>query len=665
MPSYEISFPVNSYNMEDSEATTTRTGIDGAENVFLLYGGAGGWLGESLEGLWQKGGDFVNVTSWTALISGGSLLLTSAGAGTAWIYAQPKSLLDEDFVHVVHLGVPATVSSGKVFSAYRYFMGTFGSGDPESQNNYLRYGLRNNNGTYQYSLYKRVAGGASTAVKDWTALSNAKAALKTVWDTTVVLSVEDGATSCAGSFTPAGTYTLSLDITEAYQAFRVLSDDGTGRTAYSACDTVSVPDFDCRYDLLDADTNKGIVKVFDTMGSAVEADWAQVFDPDHVFVGDCVVQNGLIRLWVGEGAQYGLKLYYWNGSAWAQPKNRFRPYLTTSGTYVDYPFLKSVQTLTLENVSLRVRSENSGVEDGNFYVDYTLNLERGRLNFSVSGLLTYPSEPLYLDYYNSSYQRFGYAGNAETAGVGDDDLLINGSNTTLSDNFMVTFDDSGLPVLCTLSISRKPDSGAARFLTYHGGKSVFESITYATLPLTTIYVGFTPFAKIAYTFKEAELATLSGGATAENDATASGGQVAYLDAQNENVSYLFTAGTDLPKGRYAAVFRVKDANQVANDLNIFVYNNTDSQFRNDGNGDSLETCSASWTFKILFFDITDADASGTKTFRIYAYKYSATANAISVDYFLIVPLGNGCDFPQDIAHNALRSLTKTKNIYKR
>lgn len=51
------------------------------------------------------------------------------------------------------------------------------------------------------------------------------------------------------------------------------------------------------YALAGADYNKGEVKIWDTTGDSVEANWQRVFSPDHTFatIGHCVVENGLIR----------------------------------------------------------------------------------------------------------------------------------------------------------------------------------------------------------------------------------------------------------------------------------------------------------------------------------------------------------------------------------
>jgi hypothetical protein len=450
-----------------------------------------------------------------------------------------------------------------------------------------------------------------------------------------------------------------LDITEAYQAFRVLSDDGTGRTAYSACDTVSVPDFDCRYDLLDADTNKGYVKVYDGDPSTTGV---QVFDPDHAFSGDCYVQSGLLRLHVDEGVQYGLKLYGYIGAAWVQPLNRLYVRLVTDGVDLTYPFLKSIDSYGLEKCKVKVRLCDSATENTDYYADLYITIERGKYCLTFEFDAVSPLQNVRFSFFNGSALRFGYVGNAETYGVGDDDLNLNAANATMTDCFLVAFDDVGTAALAFIGANQTPSSA---FQATDGGNLYVIDTVSTDVSTTKFFVGLVPFTNIAYTFKEAELATLVGGATAENDVTASGGQVAYLNAQSEYAYWRIVAGTHLPAGRYIVLFRVKDTNQVANDLRFYVYNSSDLCYRDEPNTYRYVTCAAAWGFFKLVFDITSADVSGTDNIDLLVEKFYANANAISVDYFLIVPLGNGSDFPQDQAHNALRTLTKTKNIYKR
>ncbi len=126
------------------------------------------------------------------------------------------------------------------------------------------------------------------------------------------------------------------------------------------------------------------------------------------------------------------------------------------------------------------------------------------------------------------------------------------------------------------------------------------------------------------------------------------------------VRYQFTAGTDLPAGRYMALFRIQDLNQVTNGVGLRVYNSTDSEYRNEEGAQRTITATSAWNYWQLVFEITDADVSGTDTIFLEVQQVQPS-NDVWIDYFLIIPVGNGNDWPQDLAHNALR---RHDNIYR-
>jgi len=256
--------------------------------------------------------------------------------------------------------------------------------------------------------------------------------------------------------------------------------------------------------------------------------------------------------------------------------------------------------------------------------------------------------------------RFGYAGNGY---VGDNDLALSGSNPTRSDNFGVQWDDAGVAALGFM-VSKDSKPGTY-WQTYQGSLLIFYPLSIAQIGETTLIVGAVPFSLIANTFKEAESATLGGGATVAADAAASGGQAALLDAQNEYVRFTFNAGTHLPAGRYLGVVRVRDINQVANDFRRRILNLTDSQDRNENNAIVDTVATASYTYYSLVFDITSVDVTGLDAFYIQVTKATANANEIYVDYILIVPLGDGRDGPQDFAHAALRTSDNRRRVFRR
>ena len=121
----------------------------------------------------------------------------------------------------------------------------------------------------------------------------------------------------------------------------------------------------------------------------------------------------------------------------------------------------------------------------------------------------------------------------------------------------------------------------------------------------------------------------------------------------------------LPEGRYLAIIRAKDTNQVENDLYVDIYNKTDGEKRSERNQAFTLTLTSEFAYYTEVFDITADDAADNDTIEIYLAKNKTDANSIYVDYFLIIPIGNGESWPQDLAHNAMRTFTKYYKVYKR
>lgn len=133
----------------------------------------------------------------------------------------------------------------------------------------------------------------------------------------------------------------------------------------------------------------------------------------------------------------------------------------------------------------------------------------------------------------------------------------------------------------------------------------------------------------------------------------------------EYVQYDLTAGTDIQMGRYLAVIRARDTNQIPNDLAFYVENTTDSSYRNEENEEVTLTLTSSYAYYNLVFDVTDADVDGGDTIRIGCYKSTGWINEIYVDDFIVVPIGNGESYPQDLAHNALREVNQKRRMVRR
>jgi len=144
--------------------------------------------------------------------------------------------------------------------------------------------------------------------------------------------------------------------------------------------------------------------------------------------------------------------------------------------------------------------------------------------------------------------------------------------------------------------------------------------------------------------------------------TLSGGEAVVLDAQNESCFASIIAGSDLPKGRYLGIYRVRDTDQVGSDAAMRLKNNNDNSDRNKLNSLQLKTLTSSFSYYVFVFDILQEDVEDVDTIILNIYKKTATENTILVDYFLIIPLGDGHDLPMDLAHNAIYIIEPEQSV---
>ena len=524
--------------------------------------------------------------------------------------------------------------------------------------------LKATSSDYSIFIEKRVAG-SFTVLLPWTTVSNAEGTFRIKFEETKsghghthiyyhdgTGSVDESQDEVAGS-----PFDLDLAISSGYCYYYMGITEATNRTVSSDFVRVTYPNFSVKYDLDDADVNKGDVKVWDTMGETDESLWQRVLSEDHKFEGDCVIENGLIRLWIDEGTHQGLKFYYWNGNSWTLQISDFGIWRAVD---CDYPFLKSIDSLTIEKAVVNVRLEDTSTEDGDNFVDVKVTLKRGSYIFEIDPQDAYPSGSIELD-------MRGFGGGfvyVQDDLIGGGKVGLTANNTTMTDNHIIAFNDAGNAVLIVVALNQKPAAGNKRFRSWMGDTIEVEQIADADIQATTMYIGLIPFSKIANLFKEAEDAVQSTGVTVDTTQTDDSGDSVVLDAQSEFVEYQITGITDLPKGRYIMFVRAKDSAQVADDLHLVVFKeNGGVTYLNEENADTFHTLTSSFAYYGIVFDITENEDGDLIHLR--ARKDTATTNTIWIDYFLIFPISNGKSWPQDIAHNALRTFTKKYKVFRR
>ncbi len=460
----------------------------------------------------------------------------------------------------------------------------------------------------------------------------------------------------------------------AYPAYEIRTQNGSyfddGQEAKSDYLEINYDDcdFDTKWDITPANRLLGGVEIYDGDPSA---SGVKVYDVDHVFSGDAYIRNGLLELHIDELIQYGMKLSYWTGAAYAQPLQQ-TPYLYNTPDLVAclYPELLKVINWGPEKVCVLVRMHDTATADSDSFFDIRISVYRGKYCVLIEVINMMQRGNFYFAIFDATAGAFRFSYGQDDYIADDDVNPAPAHNTTMSDNYMCSFDEAQEAIIAVLATNEKPGSFSP-----DDGSINMRNFAAGAVGSVAFILGYVPFALIANVFKEAEDAT-GVNTTTEADAGASGGEVErmnavgnYLTPAGDYIYYRVVAGTELPEGRYRAEWRAKDNNQVADDFRTYVYNQTDSEFRNEENEKVTHTLTASFAlmneFYSVVFDITAADVSGTNNIDIVCEKATGDANNIDTDYVALVYLGDGESGPQDISHNMLRKINNERRLYDR
>lgn len=709
MPAYEIALPIGAsdilltkrgkeYPILIDTDTFDRTGEDGDTPILALFGGDE-FVGEVLEGQWKKGWttDMDADQAFTAILDqAGKLELEGEAdvAGTwgyGWINSQlPLPLMDETEL-ILALEVPVddtgAVANRDINQEFNLNSAKIGGADrPSVQSNLLRIFIDVDETGLLMWFQKKIAT-ATTTLFDGSTYDDATAratgtGVATIWrivfhdgdpsgtspsdDRHIHVYVKQSDTIDIAEQADENELTTSpYDISDllfdiGFPNFQIGSQSTTyfdsGGEAKSNYIRVFYPDFNVKYDVTEANRILQEVELWD---GDPDSGGVKVYDVDHAFTNAVYIQNGLIQ------AQFpnttgGLMVYGFFSAAWNQLNSEFFPVLNDDNQDLEYVSVQSIQSISPEKIEIIVRFKDDATEDDDFFMEALVTLNRGQFLVTVSPTEVYPIQSDYdWEMDKLTNDRFNYVGDD---GVGDDDLNVGHTNATLSDNYGITFDDAGDAVLVFWGSNKIPDT-SRRAST--AGWQVINDILNADILDLKFYLGYTPFSLVTNLFEEAEDATLAGGATSVADGAASGGNAALLNAQDERVLWSVQAGTNKPEGRYLAVFRIRDTNQIVGDVQVRASNTTDVSDRSEENTPTYLTVTATYAYYALVFDITAQDVTDGDQIELRVWKINADANEIYVDYFLVVPIGDGKSWPQDVAHNALRDINKERRLYNR
>lgn len=674
MPNYEFALPKGAIPRLNCEETFVRSGKDGDVPIFALLGRTE-YEGDVLEGHWKKGTDGV-MLYFQAKLDADTLFLRgrAAVAGNSdfgWIESTSKVLLLHGTVIDVHLNlIDHTVANEKIIDFY-LTANNGGDGIPDNDRDQLKLRLRTTSTTYYYRILKKINNSWSD-VKASTSMTLAEAVFRIkIKDDGWTFYFSEGSDDInEGTDEVVAKSDLGLGFTECRAGYHLISSETTERTVRSNFLNFTYPRFEKRFDFALSDLDLGICKVWDDMGYwGTPANWVRVFDPDHKWSsGYKIIENGLIRFVIQNLDNSTIWVYYYDtvAGSWKRLLSNIYPRLVDDNIHLGRPMLDGFLELSKDRVIVKIRNEYVGTRAEELYrVTGLYTLERGKRYIEIQYVDVYPKQKILPKRYDSVQRRWGYCGDPEIHGIGDDDLNLTANNTTLTDNFLLAWDDwlASIPAIAFAAIMKKPAWGNKKFTNYDGGSmDVGESLN-PDNKVRHIY-GIIPFPTMADLFQEAEGMSLSGGAdTVDLGAEDSGSSVRF-DAQTEQAARYYGPPHTFPKGRYKITIRAKDTDTVTDDLLASFENITDGYTHlQQDNADMTFTLTTSWAFYEMIIDIDDDDDGDQIYLRLQ--KATATANTIYVDYYNIWPITNGEDWPQDHAHNFLRGKSRKFKVSRK
>ncbi|MHC1602066.1 MAG: hypothetical protein ACXQS4_02425, partial [Methermicoccaceae archaeon] len=376
----------------------------------------------------------------------------------------------------------------------------------------------------------------------------------------------------------------------------------------------------------------GEVVVWDEVDDADEDNWIRVFNADHDFTGDTVIENGLIRVRLREGADEESTLSVYYSSAW----HKVADLTDWTDSYLYFKFLH-IDTLNPDKVVV-----DGQFHDGTTYKDVQLTLQRGSFMLSVKAVDATKVG------FNTIDRRLAYV-EGDTlidAWVEAGDGWDGGSD---ADNYVAIIDTSASPTDIIIEGSTEDSLEV-----YSVAATDQIASTKCTLAATQYaFLGCVPYAKQMY--YEAEDGTASGGAatgTVAGAYPAGTTNAMVCDASGEKVaidiSTLCAAASGL--GTYRVVIRYKASAVVSDDLALTVRNTTDGT---DVLADTTYTTATSWTNIEGTFTLASDDEGDTV--EVWLRKSFADTNTINIDYIVIFPLSldSSKQGIRDLAHQAL------------
>ncbi len=662
----------------NGEKTLDRTARYGGIGVFSLFH-SDYFIGEVLEGHWLKEDDGNILGPPTMIVTGGELQFTGRSdvGGTTrrmWITSKSRLFMYPGTTVDVHLKLPSLATANAFYWRFILHSTDTAATAPVNENNIIVLEHFANTTEYRFAVRKRIEGTLSYVVNTTTTASaEGTFRMKVLRNGKFEFYFHEGAGDVSEEDDQILTQTdLELNFDIAYVSYELDQQEATNRTMASEMVTVSYPrNTPLKFERSEYNRmwNIGGAKAWD-YDDALSV-WQPVYNRNHERIGSYFngLDNDLRFVYMQD--EWRVQFQYWDGTAFRTPAQSFTVHLVDDNVACWIVYFRKFVKVSRDEVVAQLRLVDSSpiADDEDYYADVEFTLKVGSPYMTMRILKLFPEQKFYVTYWQAGgdHHRFGYVGDAETHGVEDDELSpVNVNNTTMSDNYGLFFDHaatySAIPML---AMTHKPNSTGTKYnQAWNGGQVALRDYLPSIIKDAEWYFGITRFDDDDHLFLEAENGTYGGTTTTDTGQSDDSGDSAQMLVNPDYVRYSFTAGTDLPAGRYLAIFRIKDLNQVTNGVGIRVYNDSDSEYRNEENAQRAITVTASFAYYQLVFDITDEDVTGTDTIFLECQQILAS-NDVWCDYFLIIPVTNGDDWAQDIAHNALREFKGKYRVAKK
>lgn len=359
-------------------------------------------------------------------------------------------------------------------------------------------------------------------------------------------------------------------------------------------------------------TNAGECKVWDTVtdGNTNESTWKRVYSTDWVFTGDCVVENGIIRLKLNSSSGY---FYVYTGSGY-----------TLLSEF--YPVKKEGLSLTISN--FRIVANVSGSVDSRSFT-HTITFDSG-IPYSIIN----SHSP---DYDLTFYTNNRFAVRHESGSYVPYDAVFYSNVSSLPNLYLTS------PVHLTFNPAGRYIAFIVPHTTYldgsrHSSSAVWtHESTYGTDAVTAI--GAIPFdcSKLYYEAESLrdESTTLYTGSDAYPFTGNTGVVVSNRYTGIHTTSFFHN---EFPNGTYTFYVRCKRNAGTGNDLTLCIRTATEIDGTTYKNITTTSSPVGSFGYVSSSFTITnEIRASGWK---LWVEKSSADGvNPITIDYILVVPTG--------------------------